>query len=439
MIFKSLWAHKKQNGWIIAEIAIITCLSWFIVDYLVTCFYATHFCIPAGEFEKDHLCVGQLGIVRSESASEGQVVTEEESQGIYVIKEKLENMPEVASVSLTPNYLNAELRLYTWRTLSLADDSTKTIGIAQMFYYQNQNYFETQGLKAIEGSPDAETLSRETPPDGIIVTRSVAQMLFGHDQVVGKRVAMTDTRYVDGKIVHEVAGYHTISGVVEDVKSAPSERYPYTVFFPHPDRGASPYSKLLLRLKPDVDAKDFVKRLTPTLTNDFRAGICVLGKLETYWQHYEEQVARDQSTMIRQLATVPLVLFGIIVVLGTLGTFWLQIRKRTEDIGIMRSFGAKRRDIFFMLWSEAALITFFACVFGQIVWLQFAANWNVLSDGGAYGGTGQETDWVNTFWLHFLIVCAIQYLLLLAIVTLGMVVPTLIAMYKRPVEALRHE
>ena len=135
MIFKSLWAHKKQDGWIIAEIAIITCLSWFIVDYLVTCFYATHFCIPAGEFEKDHLCVGQLGIVRSESASEGQVVTEEESQGIYVIKEKLENMPEVASVSLTPNYLNAELRLYTWRTLSLADDSTKTIGIAQMFYY----------------------------------------------------------------------------------------------------------------------------------------------------------------------------------------------------------------------------------------------------------------------------------------------------------------
>ena len=32
-----------------------------------------------------------------------------------------------------------------------------------------------------------------------------------------------------------------------------------------------------------------------------------------------------------------------------------------------------------------------------------------------------------------------QYLLLLAIVTLGMVVPTFRAMYKRPVEALHHE
>ena len=51
----------------------------------------------------------------------------------------------------------------------------------------------------------------------------------------------------------------------------------------------------------------------------------------------------------------------------------------------------------------------------------------------------QETDWVNTFWLHFLIICAIQYVLLLIIVTLGMVVPTFRAMYKRPVEALHHE
>jgi ABC-type antimicrobial peptide transport system permease subunit len=33
----------------------------------------------------------------------------------------------------------------------------------------------------------------------------------------------------------------------------------------------------------------------------------------------------------------------------------------------------------------------------------------------------------------------VQYLVLLVIVTLGMVVPAFIAMYKKPVEALRHE
>ena len=62
-----------------------------------------------------------------------------------------------------------------------------------------------------------------------------------------------------------------------------------------------------------------------------------------------------------------------------------------------------------------------------------------LAQGFTMTGTCQETDWVNTFWLHFLVICVIQYVLLLIIVTLGMVVPTIIAMYKRPVEALRHE
>ena len=432
-----LWAYRKQNGWVFAEIALIAGLSWFVVDFLVVTFYATHLCIPAGEFEKDHLCVGQMDVVRSESTSENYV-TSEEARGIYVICEKLASLPEVASVCLTPDYLGADLNFYNWRTLALADDTTRTIGFSQFFYYQNERFFETQGLRAIEGSPDAETLSRQIAPDGIVVTRSVAQRLFGHDQVVGKRVAMTDTRYVDGKIVHEVAGYHTIAGVVEDVKGAPNERYPYVVFFPHPDNSASAYSKLLVRLKPDADAEDFVRRLTPTLTSDYRAGVCVLNNLETYRQHYDNQVAHDY-TIYTTLATVPLVLFAIIVVLGTLGTFWLQIRKRTEDIGIMRSFGAKRRDIFLQIWGEAAVLTVLACLAGCLVWFQFAIHWDLLSNGNAYGSSGLEQDWVVRFWPHFLIVSGVQCLLLLAVVTLAVMVPTFIAMYKRPVEALHHE
>ena len=437
MILKSLWTHKKQNGWIFAEIALIACLGWFIVDYLVVTFYATHLCIPAGEFEKDHLCVGQMGVIRSESTSE-DYVTHEENQSIYVIRDKLASLPEVTSVCFAPDYLGADLNYYNWRTLALADDTTHTIGYAHFLYYQNERFFETQGLRSIEGSPDAETLSREIAPDGIVVTRSVAQRLFGHDQVVGKRVAMMTTHYADGKFTNEVAGYHTIAGVVEDVKGAPNERYPYVVFFPHPDNSASAYSKVLVRLKPDADAEAFVRHLTPTLTSDYRAGVCVLNNLETYRQHYDNQVAHDYS-MYTTLATIPLVLFAIIVVLGTLGTFWLQIRKRTGDIGIMRSFGAKRRDIFLQIWGEAAVLTVTACLTGCLVWFQFAIHWDLLSNGNAYGSSGLETDWVVQFWPHFLIVSAVQCLLLLAVVTLGMVVPTFRAMYKHPVEALHHE
>ncbi len=57
LILKNLWAHRRQNGWIFAEIAIITALSWAMVDFLVVNYYGIYFCNPAGDFEKDHLCV----------------------------------------------------------------------------------------------------------------------------------------------------------------------------------------------------------------------------------------------------------------------------------------------------------------------------------------------------------------------------------------------
>ena len=55
------------------------------------------------------------------------------------------------------------------------------------------------------------------------------------------------------------------------------------------------------------------------------------------------------------------------------------------------------------------------------------------------GSNGNETDWVNNFWLHFLIICVIQYLVMLVIVTLGIIIPALIAMYRKPVNALHYE
>ena len=436
LILKTLWKNRKQNGWIFAEIALITALSWFMVDYLVVTQYSTHFCTPAGEFEKDHLCVGMFGILQNENETERQISTDEEAIGVYAIKNKLASLPEVQSVCLTTNYLGGDLRLYSWRTLSLIDDTTKTIGVAQQFYIPNQQYFETQGLQAIEGSPDVETLSRDIPEDGIVITRSVAKMLFGTDQVVGKQVAMVDYALVQGDLRDmEVVAHYTIVGVVEDVKAAPAERYPYTVFFPI----YGGLGKLLLRLKPDVDAEAFVAKLQPTLFTDFQADGYVLAQLETYNQHYENQLAHDQNRYFTQLASVPLVLFAINVIIGTLGTFWLQIRKRKEDIGIMRAFGASKRRIFATLLSEGAILTLLATMFGDFIWLQVTASWDVLSDGNAYGASGRETDWVTLFWPHFLIISFIVFLLVLIVVSIGIALPAWRVCRQKIVEALRDE
>lgn len=451
LILKNLWAHRRQNGWIFAEIAIITALSWAMVDFLVVNYYGIYFCNPAGDFEKDHLCVGQFGVLREEMektdsedfGEEGlnqEEFLEHRMGGIYTIKQKLQDMPEVQSVCLTWAYLYEDLRLYNWKRFAPADDTLKTVTAACEQYYQNEQFFETQGLQTIEGSPVAEVLSRELPQDAIVITRSMAEQIFGTDQVVGKRLAMVNyMNSPDGNYYYQVAGYHTIAGVVEDVKGAPYERYPYTAFIPNPEVNLNYESKLLLRLKPNVDAEEFVKKLTPTLTQEFRAGSNVLAYLDTFNHHLERQKEKSENALVSQLTTVPLVLFAMIVVIGTLGTYWLQIRKRKEDIGIMRAFGASKMRIFWTLIAEGAILTLLATLLGDFVWLQFTASWDLLSKGNIMSSSGMENDWVTQFWPHFLIISLIVYLLLLVIVSLGIALPAWNICRKKIVEALRDE
>lgn len=440
LILKNLWAHRKQNGWIFAEIAIITLLSWFMVDYLVVSAYGSFCYDSSGEFEKEHLCVGQFAGLRGDLEREveerGGIPYEEEVAHLQVLKNKLGGLSEVQSVCLTYDYPGEG---YHWSTFALPDDTLKCIRMAQILYFPNERFFETLGLQPIEGSPTAEVLSGEIPQNGVVITRSVAQRLFGTDQVVGKRLAELNNYYAN-KLGGEVKGYNTIVGVVEDVKVASNERYSYTVFMPCTfDPTSSSKQNLLLRLKPDVDAEEFVKKHQPTLTQEFHAGIRILATLETYNQHLDWQKKRNRNTIISQMAGVPLVLFAIIVVLGTLGTYWLQIRKRREDIGIMRAFGASKMRIFWTFLAEGAILTLLATFVGDIIWLQFIASWPLLSDGNVRGTSGLETDWVTQFWPHFIIISLIVYLLLLVIVSLGIALPAWNICRKKIVTALRDE
>ena len=226
--------------------------------------------------------------------------------------------------------------------------------------------------------------------------------------------------------------HYTIAGVVEDVKPIYNERYCYIAFFPEKTfMDNSPW--MLIRLKPGVNAEQFVKNNGIVDNNyHFQFLFTYKGYLDKFGQ------TSDADIIFPVLGSLGLV-FILNVILGTLGTFWLQIRKRTEDIGIMRSFGAKRCNIFWMIWGEGALLTLFACIVGQLIWLQLAINGAYVKNSGMLPPGIGETDWVSTFWQHFLIICIIQYLLMLIIVTAGIITPSLIAIYTKPVNALRHE
>ena len=428
-IIKNLWAHRRQNGFIFAEIALIAMLSFYLIDSITVWVYGNYFCHADGEFEKEHLLVAQTGRMTAIADSIGS--ESDMLAPLFAFRDEIARLPEVQSVYLTQNIVGDGYGRWSFRAMAPEADTTRTCSAYFTLFCLNQHYFETLGLTASEGSPSAEQLSSETPGDGVVLTRSLARALFGTDEAVGRRVVQIEySPDRNGKDVEQMT-HHTVTGIVEDVKPENHERHHYLAFFPYSTFGSNT-PQMLIRLKPEASAAAFVAK-----HSNFTNGSYGFASLSTYKDYQQRFPLISQYVITTLLSTLGL-LFALNVVLGTLGTFWLQIRKRTEDIGIMRSFGAKRRNIFWMIWGEGAMLTLLACIIGQIVWLQFAINIG-LADGGIRATSLHEADWVDSFWPHFLIVSTVQYALLLAIVTLGMVVPTFIAMYKRPVEALRHE
>jgi hypothetical protein len=451
---KNFWAHRRQNAWIIIEIALVAVLSFHFLDGFVVTAYDTYLCRPAGDFERDHLLVGVVGFYNHAKPIEHPVVlpngfTETDTTrlspeerfalqaiaNLYTIRDRVRALPEVQYAGLMDGY--AGVGHYRHCNYCAETDTTRQCGAYEETFLLHEQFFETLGITPVEGSPAADVLSNDCPTDGAVITRSMALALFGTDQAVGRRLVEYD--YSDPALAQgrKVAARYTVAAVVEDYRFRPNERYSYIILVPRTTL-ASTNAKMFIRLHPEADAAAFVTKIqTKETQQEMQVGNYGLALAMPYADYFNNNSRSDVGTELSVMGTF-IALLLLNVILGTLGTFWLQIRKRTEDIGIMRSFGAKRRNIFWMLWREAALLTFIAAVIGQIIWLQFAMNVG-LAHGFTMSGTGRETDWVNTFWLHYLIVCAIQYVLLLIIVTLGMVVPTFRAMYKRPVEALHHE
>ena len=335
MILKNFWAHRRQNGFVFVEIALIAVLSFYLIDHITVWAYGRYFCQADGEFEKEHLLVGQtarLTPITTEADSARQESSEEASirimsaeeypkvmASLFAFCDEVRALPEVQSVCLTHEFIGDGTG--SWR-------------------------FETMGLTAVAGaSPSAESLSRETTPGSVVISRSLALQLFGTADVVGRRVVDIDYKPgPDGMDIQQTT-HRTVAGVVEDVKPVEYERFHYIAFYPYSVL-ASKTPRMLIRLKPEADAGEFIAKHAQTVTT----GTYAFASLMVYKDYLEKNVrTSDQYIILTLLGTLGL-LFALNVVLGTLGTFWLQIRKRTEDIGIMRSFGAKRRHLFWMIW-----------------------------------------------------------------------------------------
>ncbi len=426
LILKNLWKRRKQNVWLSVELVLVSIVCWFVIDPLFVIAY--HAFGGSDGYDADRLV-----ILTTHSKGKNTIEPATASMGVEGIKAKLRNMEEVECVSLTyqryyPNGDAAGLTSY----FGIPDDTVRwTVG-GLLIARRGEDMYRTLGLKVVDGSIEDE---------GIIITQGLALTLFGRTDVAG--AMMVEYHNDPWVATPEQMAQYKIAAVVEDYRVSNMMYCRHGAFREYERLYVGDQEELLVRLKEGVDATDFCKRIRPTMQKELSSDSLFVCKVQTMNELIDNRLRYQSVTgSIRRYISLA-VFFMANLCLGTIGTFWLQTRKRKGEIGIMRSFGASRGRIMRSFLLEGFVLTLVSHLIGCFMFFQYAVS-NGLSVG-VMGDRMRESLsrmselWLNDFWPHFMAVGTGIYLIIFSVVSVGIAIPVWNICRMKPVEALRDE
>lgn len=428
LIFKTLWSRRRRNGWLLAELIVVCIVSWVIFDPVIV---VTHDrMIPLG-YDADRLCLVSLNMYRPNAPGYDEQATDSASlmQAYDNLVQRVRNYPEVEHATPLLGWLYPNSQGQGTMTRIPAGDTT----VCRMRYIEflpHTQFFETYGFRPAKGLTPA-ALSDYPYKDGdLVLTENTLEAFFHTDNPQGRRFWIPrsqDTLYTD------VVGVTATFRMYSDWQPIPVAFVPmHTVnlnYFPND-------VKILVRLEDGVGMERFLHRFHPWMMRELHAGNLYAQKVEPYRQLIARREYAGTTTLYQRNVAMA-VFFLVNLCLGVAGTFWVQTRTRREEVGVMLSYGATPGSIVRFLLGEGVVLTTASALIGCILYLQYA-----ISEGLAKGQTGMETTgsyWVQNFGQHFVIVSFIVYLVLLAVVLVGIYIPARRISSIPPTEALRDE
>lgn len=428
MIIKNLWNRRQRNVWLLAELILVSVVTWVILDPVIVLLHDNT--LPLG-YDADRLCLVEIAGLDNNSSKYDATATDSVSisRDYFRLLERTKEWPEVEEVApiLSFTYINSLGNSSTrWEVDSVSFSSNL------MFFTPGHNYLKTYGLKAAPGSPSIEDLDKgDFGKSDLILTETLARRLFPDGQAVGKELP-----YMDYSIMDTV--YSRVRGVVQDVRHYSYWRPTPIAFVPQPRITIFPPVYLLVRLRPGVSMSHFLEEFRPWTVKELRSGNLFARSVISYSKLLADKEYREGVSNEIHMNIALALFFLMNLCLGVIGAFWLQTQKRKEEAGIMRSFGATPGFILRVFWGEGFVLTTVSFVIGCFAYLQYA-----LSEGIYVGRTPDylmsSSYWVSSFSTHFIGVSVVVYLVILAVVLIGIYIPARNISHIPPTEALRDE
>ena len=431
----SPWRGVGGEAFLFLELVIITVVAWAVFEPAVVNLYYRS--LPLG-YDNSQLLYAEATVVNNIEVDEDGTphdsyeITEKRRQQML---RQLSDVEGVASVYLYGDDYGSVG--FTFHAYSVCNYEGDTTYVANVNFVPDSHFFETYGLRPLPGSPSAEQLSRIQKMDRqVVLTRSGAIVLFGTTDVVGRKFT----------IIYEEPTEVTVAGVVEDFRKSVSNTMRSLVITVYELNYTDCH--YIIRLKDGLNARRFVEEHGQDVIRSGKTGFNRISRLTTFDEHLRQMELDDGRTQEVNRSLALAFFFLVNLMLAVIGTVWLHAKRRTEECGVRRAFGATRRRVLFdFLWRNALLATA-AVVIGCIIYLNYAHSGIQVYNGEEqyetlYTMTGMDlpTDktWVDRFWPHFLVVSAIVYIIILCTVLIGTAIPAVKIIRTKITNALRDE
>ncbi|WP_418458035.1 ABC transporter permease [Bacteroides sp.] len=428
LILKNLWARRRRNGWLLAELILVSIVSWIILDPVVVVTHDRN--IPLG-YDADRLCFVSLSTLQpqapgyDEQAEDSAVVINSYLNLVRLV----ENYTGVESATPVLGFCypnsqgnsNSQLR---------AEGDTLDLSVMAMHFLPHTRFFETYGFRPGRGMTPEQLSDYNYTQNDIVLTENAVERLFHTKDVHGKRCWYrqgSDTTYL------------AVTGAVGTFKTYSEWRPVAVQFIPLLSidmEDTAEDAHILLRLKEGVSMQRFLHEFKPWMVKELRAGNLFARSVQSYDKLIEDGEAGGATAIYRRNLAMA-AFFLINLCLGVIGTFWLQTRTRREEVGVILSFGGTPGYIVRLLMGEGVVLTFIAVLTGCLLYLQYALKEGLEKGSGWIDST--EIYWVTDFAQHFLIVSFIVFFIMLVVVLAGIYIPARKISRIPPTEALRDE